>query len=69
MLVRYWLKVAALYPRQLFAHTEFRVGVREMLSIAPGMAAWGLMTGVAMVKSGMSVFEAVAMTLLVFAGS
>jgi predicted branched-subunit amino acid permease len=27
------------------------------------------MTGVAMVKSGMSVFEAVAMTMLVFAGS
>lgn len=61
--------MAALYPRQLFAHAEFRLGVREMLSIAPGMAAWGLMTGVAMVKSGMSVFEAVAMTLLVFAGS
>ncbi len=33
------------------------------------MAAWGMMTGVAMVKSGMSVAEAVAMTLLVFAGS
>ncbi len=57
------------YPRQSFSHPEFRTGVREMLSIAPGMAAWGLMTGVAMVKSGMSVFEAVAMTLLVFAGS
>lgn len=33
------------------------------------MAAWGMMTGVAMVKSGMSVAEAVAMTLLVYAGS
>ncbi|MES2424981.1 MAG: AzlC family ABC transporter permease [Pseudomonadota bacterium] len=40
-----------------------------MLSVAPGMAAWGLMTGVAMVKSGLSVVEAVAMSLLVFAGS
>ena len=33
---------------------------------APGIGAWGLMTGVAMVKSGMSVIEAVAMTLLVY---
>lgn len=36
---------------------------------APGIAAWGLMTGVAMVKSGMSVFESLLMALLVFAGS
>ncbi|RZJ25987.1 MAG: branched-chain amino acid ABC transporter permease [Haliea sp.] len=37
--------------------------------LAPGIAAWGLMTGVAMVKSGMSVIEALAMTFLVYAGS
>ena len=40
-----------------------------MMPVALGISAWGLMTGVAMVKSGMSVFEAVAMTLLVYAGS
>lgn len=40
-----------------------------MTPLALGLAAWGLMTGVAMVQSGMSVFEAVAMTLLVYAGS
>ncbi|HYW56991.1 MAG TPA: AzlC family ABC transporter permease [Polaromonas sp.] len=40
-----------------------------MLPVAPGIAAWGLMTGVAMVKSGMSLFEAVLMATLVFAGS
>ncbi|MEA3395138.1 MAG: AzlC family ABC transporter permease [Pseudomonadota bacterium] len=39
------------------------------MSVAPGLAAWGLMTGVAMVKSGMSLVESVAMTLLVYAGS
>jgi predicted branched-subunit amino acid permease len=33
------------------------------------MAAWGLMTGVAMIKSGMSVVEVLLMGLLVFAGS
>ncbi len=48
---------------------EFREGMRSSSSVAPGIAAWGLMTGVAMVKSGMSVLEAVAMTLLVYAGS
>lgn len=40
-----------------------------MLPQAPGTAAWGLMTGVAMVKAGMSPLEAVAMTLMVYAGS
>ncbi len=47
----------------------FREGARQMAPLAVGTAAWGLMTGVAMVQSGMSVVESVAMTLLVFAGS
>jgi predicted branched-subunit amino acid permease len=50
-------------------HPQFRVGVRDMASVAPGLAAWGVMTGVAMVKSGMSLAEAVLMGLFVFAGS
>ena len=50
-------------------HPEFAVGVREFQRLAPGIAAWGLMTGVAMVKSGMAVNEALLMALLVFAGS
>lgn len=50
-------------------HPEFRVGMRATAPVAPGIAVWGLMTGVAMVKSGMSVLEAVAMTLFVYAGS
>jgi predicted branched-subunit amino acid permease len=48
---------------------EFRAGMRASMPVAAGIAAWGLMTGVAMVKSGMSVAEAVAMTLFVYAGS
>jgi predicted branched-subunit amino acid permease len=47
----------------------FREGIRDMSSVAVGIGAWGLMTGVAMLKSGMSVFESIAMTLLVYAGS
>lgn len=55
--------------RAWWQHPEFQRGLREMAAVSPGLAAWGLMTGVAMVKSGMSTFEAVAMSLLVFAGS
>ena len=52
-----------------YRHAEFRQGARDMFGVAPGFAAWGLMTGVAMVKSGMSVIEATLMTVLVYAGS
>ena len=52
-----------------YRHAEFRRGAGDLLSVAPGFAAWGMMTGVAMVNSGMSVVEATLMTLLVFAGS
>ena len=48
---------------------EFREGIRDQLSVAMGIAAWGLMTGVAMVQSGLSTLEATLMTLIVYAGS
>lgn len=48
---------------------EFWEGVRDQASVAMGIAAWGLMTGVAMVQSGLSALEAVLMTLIVYAGS
>jgi predicted branched-subunit amino acid permease len=55
--------------RDIHRHPRFREGIRCSSPVAPGIAAWGLMTGVAMVNSGMSVVEAVAMTVLVYAGS
>lgn len=54
---------------ELYRHPDFRVGLRDMLPQTPGTAAWGLMTGVAMAKSGLSIVESLAMALLVFAGS
>ena len=57
------------FLRSVRSHPEFRVGMRDMAPMVPGIAAWGLMTGVAMVKSGMSVFEALVMTFFVYAGS
>ncbi|MES2979503.1 MAG: AzlC family ABC transporter permease [Pseudomonadota bacterium] len=53
----------------LFRHPDFRAGARDLASVAPGIAAWGLTTGVAMVKSGMSVPESMLTGVLVFAGS
>ncbi|CAM8631149.1 AzlC Predicted branched-chain amino acid permease (azaleucine resistance) [Comamonadaceae bacterium] len=50
-------------------HPEFRRGFADMAGVAPGIAAWGLMTGVAMVKSGLSTVEALLMATTVFAGS
>ena len=55
--------------RHLLRHPEFRVGAQEMASVGLGLAAWGLMTGVAMATSGMSTVEVVLMAVLVFAGS
>ena len=50
-------------------HPEFRRGAREMAGITLGISAWGLVTGVAMIKSGLSVGLALLMSLVVFAGS
>jgi predicted branched-subunit amino acid permease len=48
---------------------EFWRGVRDMVVPSLGMSAWALVTGVAMVKAGLSVPIAVFMTLFVYAGS
>lgn len=48
---------------------EYADGLRDQGGAAFGIAAWGLMTGVAMVQSGMGAFEALVMTLVVYAGS
>lgn len=57
------------FRRAYYTHPEFRLGMHDFKRLAPGIAAWGLMTGVAMVKSGMGVVESLLMALLVFAGS
>ena len=59
--VLHWLA----YQRQPF----FRLGVQDMLLTGLGIGAWGLVTGVAMVKSGLSVPLALLMSLTVYAGS
>ncbi len=48
---------------------HFRLAAADMAGTSLGIAAWGLVTGVAMVKSGMSVSLALFMSLVVYAGS
>ena len=57
------------FRRANYTHPEFKIGLRDFQRLAPGVAAWGLMTGVAMVKSGMGLVESLLMAVLVFAGS
>jgi predicted branched-subunit amino acid permease len=48
---------------------EFWRGVHDMLGPSLGISAWALVTGVAMVKGGLSVPIAAAITVFVYAGS
>jgi predicted branched-subunit amino acid permease len=50
-------------------HPEFRRGAKDIASVAFGTAAWGLMAGVASVKSGLSLAETLVLTFTVYAGS
>ena len=47
----------------------FRAGVHAIVPALVATATWGLVTGVAMVKSGLTESMALAMTLLLYAGS
>lgn len=55
--------------RALARQRDFRQGVRQLIEPSLGMAAWGLVTGVAMVKAGLGVPLAIFMSLTVYAGS
>jgi predicted branched-subunit amino acid permease len=56
-------------PRPIWRHPEFARGARDMVGVSMGIAAWGLVTGVAMAKSGLPLPLSCLMSLLVFAGS
>lgn len=51
------------------ARAAFRQGFRDNLGPSFGISAWALVTGVAMIKSGLTVPLAVLMSLIVYAGS
>jgi predicted branched-subunit amino acid permease len=47
----------------------FQEGWRASASTIPAVIAWGIVSGMAMVKSGMTIWQSLAMTLTVYAGS
>ena len=53
----------------LWRHAEFRRGAREMVGIALGISAWGVVAGVAMANSSLGTAWAVVMSLVVFSGT
>src|SRR5882757_10098089 len=55
--------------RPIWRDPEFARGSRDMVGVSFGIAAWGLVTGVAMAKSGLPMPLSILMSLLVFAGS
>jgi predicted branched-subunit amino acid permease len=62
----------ALVRRRMAARTRrplFRQGMRDCVPLTIGIAAWGMVAGVAMAKSGMGVPLAILMSILVSAGS
>jgi predicted branched-subunit amino acid permease len=54
---------------ELTRRDAFLQGQRAILHSLPGSAAWGLISGVAMVKGGLAAPWAILMSLLVYAGS
>ncbi|RZJ12514.1 MAG: branched-chain amino acid ABC transporter permease [Acidovorax sp.] len=54
---------------QTLHHPSFRAGFIDMAGTSVGIGAWGLVTGVVMVKSGLTVGLALFMSLVVYAGS
>jgi predicted branched-subunit amino acid permease len=60
---------SASVPSPVWRHPEFRRGLDDMTGTALGIAAWGLLTGIAMAKSDLALPLALLMSLIVFAGS
>jgi predicted branched-subunit amino acid permease len=47
----------------------FKDGFKLSTAVMPGMAAWGMVTGMAMVQSGLTIWQALGMTFIVYGGS
>jgi len=60
---------SALSQARRIEREAFQEGWRASASTIPAVFAWGLVSGMAMIKSGMTTFQALGMSLLVYAGS
>ncbi|WP_133609968.1 AzlC family ABC transporter permease [Aquabacterium commune] len=59
----------SLLDARIWRDPECHQGMRDMARVAPGMMAWGLVTGVAMTTSGLPLGVVLCMSLGVFAAS
>jgi predicted branched-subunit amino acid permease len=50
-------------------HPAYTAGIKDSSPTWFGVGAWGLVVGVAMIKAGLTLWQAIGMTLIVFAGS
>lgn len=57
------------WQSSLWRGAEFERGCRDMWRLSPGVMAWGAVTGVAMIKSGLGLPLALGMSLFAFAAS
>ncbi|MGA1664374.1 MAG: AzlC family ABC transporter permease [Burkholderiaceae bacterium] len=55
--------------QSFWRHPSARLAFADLAPGMLAMAAWGCVTGVAMVESGLTAWQAVGMTLIVFAGT
>ena len=55
--------------RSVIEKKAFADGRRISTATMPGIFAWGMVTGMAMVKSGLTIWQALGMTFLAYAGS
>jgi predicted branched-subunit amino acid permease len=53
----------------VWRHPEFQRGAREMVGVALGISAWGVVAGVAMANSSLGTVWAIVMSLVVFSGT
>lgn len=55
--------------RRALRRAQFRDGIRSVLPSVLGTASWGVVTGISMVKAGLTVPQALAMTVVVYSGT
>ena len=61
--------VAPPQPAEPLRAAAFREGLRDMAPAVPGVFAWGLVTGVAMVQSGLTLWQSLGLSAFAYAGS
>nr|WP_019141785.1 AzlC family ABC transporter permease [Noviherbaspirillum massiliense] len=60
---------ASSFDTTLTERQAFREGLKACIATMPGIFAWGMVTGIAMTQSGLTVWQSLGMTFIVFAGS